>query len=594
VHFFIKDGGGMELLESYKVSNFLKDGIEPLSVNSEIQEALNFMVANNYNNIPVVNKDRLLVGYIPKNKIIQFFEEKKKNIRLCEVMENVNNDILVDENDNINKILNKLDSIIVIDKEGRFKGILDKAKLINKLIEEFSSEINSLKEYDSILNTILETVYDGILVVDSEGYIKLISKAYCKFLGVKEEEVIGKHVTEVVENTRMHIVAKTGVPEIADIQKIKNNYMIATRIPIFKDGKVIGVVGKVLFRNIAELEELHNKIRMFEDEIKKYKAEFKNLNQAKYSFEDIIGSSEKLLEAKKIAMKAAVTDSNILLIAESGTGKELFAHAIHKNSRRRYGPFVKVNCAAIPQELLESELFGYEEGAFTGAKKGGKVGKFELADNGTIFLDEIGDMPLEMQAKLLRVIQEKEIEKIGSVAPKKIDVRIIAATNKNLEELVSQGKFREDLYYRLNVITISIPPLRERKKDIVEIAHYYLNYFSTKYNKNIESFTKEAIRALVNYSWPGNIRELINVIERAVNIIDNEKLINIEHLPSKIVGDRKVIALKPLEELLWETERIAIIEALKITGGNKSEAAKILKISRSTFYEKLQKYNLLS
>ncbi|MCX7951428.1 MAG: sigma 54-interacting transcriptional regulator [Clostridiales bacterium] len=463
---------------------------------------------------------------------------------------------------------------------------------LNKSLDKIQNEYNKEFDNSSVLNTILETVYDGILVVDAEGYIKFISKAYCKFLGLKEEEVIGKHVTDVIENTRMHIVAKTGIPEYAHVQKINGNYMVATRIPMYKDGKIIGVVGKVLFRNLDELEDLHEKIRGFENELKEYKIELNKLNQSKYNFEDIKGISTKINEVKKLAMKASLTDSNVLIMAESGTGKELFAHAIHKNSKRCYASFVKVNCAAIPHELLESELFGYEDGAFTGAKKGGKIGKFELADGGTIFLDEIGDMPLNMQAKLLRVIQEREIERVGGTTPKKINVRIIAATNKNLEKLVEEGKFREDLYYRLNVITINIPPLRERKKDIIELVNFYLKQLSDKYNKRVDSISKDALKKLVEYSWPGNVRELINVVERAINIIEDENVLDVQHLPIKISGINKVTFVKPFDEAINEVEKNIIIDALKYTKGNKSEAAKLLKMSRSNFYEKLQKHNI--
>lgn len=581
----------MFLNSNYKVEQFVNIDAKSLNTNSKLKEAVFFIINNNYNHAPVIDDKGVLIGFVPKFKIIHALEVNDVSATVRNLVEDINIDLVVDLDDNISDVLNKLDSAFVINRNREFVGIIDKNRLISAMINKFFEELNIQKENSFILNTILETVYDGILVVDSEGFIKLVSKAYCKFLGVKEEEVIGKHVTEVIENTRMHIVAKTGIPEIAHIQKIKGNYMIATRMPIFRDGKVIGVVGKVLFRNINELEELHNKIKNFEEEIKRYKGELEKLNKASYSFENIIGSSAKTFEAKKLAMKASLTDSNILLIAESGTGKEIFSHAIHKNSKRCYGPFVKVNCAAIPRELLESELFGYEDGAFTGAKKGGKIGKFELADSGTIFLDEIGDMPLEMQAKLLRVIQEREIEKIGRSSPKKVDVRIIAATNKNLEELVLQGKFREDLYYRLNVITINLPPLRERKRDIIDLANYYLNQFSIKYNKNIESFSKEALKYLVDYDWPGNIRELMNVIERAVNIIDEEKIIGIQHLPNKIVSERRGI-IKPLDEILSEIEKMAIIDALKIANGNKTEAAKLLKVSRTTFYEKLAKYKL--
>lgn len=453
-------------------------------------------------------------------------------------------------------------------------------------------ELQEQKNVSQVLNTILETVYDGILVVDKEGYITMISKTYEKFLGVEGQDVIGKHVTEVIENTRMHIVAKTGIAEIADIQKIKGNYMIASRIPTVKDGEIVGAVGKVLFRNVDELNDLYKKINLMEQEIEEYKGELKNINKAKYTFSNIIGNSKRILETKELGKKASHTDSNVLLLGESGTGKELLAHAIHNESSRSFGPFIKVNCAAIPSELLESELFGYEEGAFTGAKKGGRIGKFELADGGTIFLDEIGDMPLTMQSKLLRVIQEREIERIGAAGTKRINVRIIAATNKNLEEMVSKGEFRQDLYYRLNVFTIFVPSLRERPEDIALLSENFLYDLNNKYHKNIKEISDKAINHLIKYTWPGNIRELANVIERAMNLVDMGEIIDVEHLSQRIVGKEYIRNIKNLKDILAKAEKDAIIESVRITNGNKTKAASLLGIGRTTFYEKLEKYNL--
>lgn len=459
--------------------------------------------------------------------------------------------------------------------------------------ENIVQELHNEQNETAILKTILEIAYDGIVVVDKDGFITMISNAYKKFLGLEDDEVIGKHVTEIIENTRMHIVAKNGLPEVADLQKIKGNYMIATRIPIIKEGNIVGAVGKVLFRNIDELNALHKKIGKMEQELEQYKGELKKVHTARYSFDSLLGKSKEIKMSKFIAKKAAHTDSNVLLIGESGTGKELFAHAIHKDSRRASFPFVKVNCAAIPHELLESELFGYETGAFTGAKKGGKIGKFEVADGGTIFLDEIGDMPLHMQAKLLRVLQEKEIERIGSNTPQKIDVRIIAATNRNLEEMVNKGDFRNDLYYRLNVVTINIPPLRERFEDIENLAYYFVDKIRTHLGKHIEKISEEALKYLKNYPWPGNIRELENVIERAVNIIDKESVILPKHLPDKITGEISAKEINSLKDILEDAEKQALIDALKLTRGNKSKAAQLLKLSRSSFYEKITKYQLM-
>jgi len=430
------------------------------------------------------------------------------------------------------------------------------------------------------------------VIIDENAIITMLSKSYSEFIGISQEKAIGKHVTDVIENTRMHIVVKTGELEAAQVQYINGSYMIASRIPIFKNGEIIGAIGKVLFRNVKELNTLYTKMKNMGRELETYKTHLKQLNTATYSFDDIIGLSKEISTAKSIASKAAQTHSNVLLLGESGTGKELFAHAIHLASDRVYAPFVKVNCGAIPSDLLESELFGYEGGAFTGAKKEGKIGKFELADGGTIFLDEIGDMPLHMQVKLLRTIQEKEVEKIGSIGSKKIDIRIIAATNKNLEKSMLEGNFRQDLYYRLNVVTIHIPALRERTDDILPIANHLIKKISKDLNKKIIGITTDTEDYLKEYPWKGNIRELENTLERAINLTENSALITPIDLPEQITGIKEIKIIKSLEETMFTAEKQAITDALKATDGNKTKTAKILGIGRTSLYEKIQKYNI--
>ncbi|EKQ57573.1 MULTISPECIES: sigma 54-interacting transcriptional regulator [unclassified Clostridium] len=465
-----------------------------------------------------------------------------------------------------------------------FSNIPNYNELLHKLDEERNSS--------EILNTVIETAYDGMVIIDKMGIITMMSKAYTDFLGIKREDAVGKHVTEVIENTRMPIVLETGKEEVAQLHKIKGNYMIASRIPIIKNGEIIGVVGKVLFRNVKELNSLYKKISVIEKELENYKSKLKEFNRASYSLENIIGESDSIISAKEIVKKAAHTSSNVLILGESGTGKEIFAHAIHSESNRYEGPFVKVNCAAIPSDLLESELFGYEAGAFTGARKEGKIGKFEIANEGTIFLDEIGDMPLHMQVKLLRVIQERELEKVGGVATKKINIRIIAATNRNLEKLVSEGKFREDLYYRLNVVTIEIPPLRERGNDIILISNHLIKKLSIDLDKKVRGVSKEAEQYLKSYEWKGNVRELENILERAINIMGDSEIIEVDDLPKEITGKKASIVPKRLQDILEESEKNAIILALRATDGNKTKAAKILDIGRTSLYEKIEKYKI--
>ena len=452
--------------------------------------------------------------------------------------------------------------------------------------------MNFEKDAKEILKAIIDNDSDGLLIVDENSVITMMSKSYCDFLGISQENAIGKLVTDVIENTKMHKVLQSREPSTAQLQKIRGSYMIASRMPIIKNGELIGAFGKVLFRNVNELNNLNNKIKNMEKELQTYKTQLTQLNIASYCFDDIIGVSEPISIAKNIARKAAQTHSNVLLLGESGTGKELFAHAIHLASDRLYAPFVKVNCGAIPSGLLESELFGYEGGAFTGAKKEGKTGKFEQANGGTIFLDEIGDMPLHMQMKLLRAIQEKEVDKIGSTGSKKIDVRIIAATNKNLEKSMHDGDFRQDLYYRLNVVTIYIPALRERTDDILLISHHLIKKISMDLNKKIVGIAKESEYFLKNYPWEGNIRELENILERAINVIEDSDIISPIDLPKKITGIKEIKIIKKLEETMAASEKQAIIDALSAADGNKTRAAKNLEIGRTSLYEKIQKYNI--
>lgn len=460
----------------------------------------------------------------------------------------------------------------------------------------FNSEFLTEETIDDsfLLKIVMEQTDDAIIYVDKNGKIKMLSKAYADFIGINRDDAIGKNVQDVIENTRMDIVLKTGIPEVAQVQKINGKNMIANRIPIYVNNKIVGAFGRVLFKDVDELNHLYMKINNIEKELKLYKDEFNKLNSAKYNLDDIISKSQVMEDLKKLAKRAANTNSNILILGESGTGKELFVHSIHNSSRRADKPFIKINCGAIPFELLESELFGYEEGSFTGAKKGGKIGKFKAADGGTIFLDEIGDLPMNMQVKLLRVLQDKEIERIGSNVSEKINVRVIAATNRDLEKMVSEGKFRLDLYYRLNVVSIKIPPLRERKEDIPILAKYLIEKISKNEHIRVDKLSDNTLEYLKNYDWPGNIRELENVLEGAINLLDKDMIIEPMHLPSKITGVKNMRQFKSLKLTLEEVEKQAILDSLIIAHGNKTEAAKLLDISRTSLYEKILKYGINS
>ncbi len=363
--------------------------------------------------------------------------------------------------------------------------------------------------------------------------------------------------------------------------------IFSEEIDLEEDIRVLNIVA-ALIAQYLKLYQLFNK----------EKAEKERLSlelKKKYKLQNVVGISDKMQEVFKIALKAAKSKATILLTGESGTGKELIARAIHYESDRAKDPFIAINCAAIPENLLEAELFGYEKGSFTGALIS-KPGKFELANGGTIFLDEIGDLPLSLQAKLLRVIQDRTFERIGGTRPIKVDVRIIAATNKNLEDMVKNGSFREDLYYRLNVIPIYLPPLRERKEDLPLLIDHFLKKFNKEYGRNL-NINQEAMKKLINYSWPGNVRELENTIERLVILAEGEE-VTLNDLPFYIKQEEnsKIIGIKPIESLTYQLELIekkAIKEALKACNYNQTKAAKMLGLTKRQINYKIKKYGLM-
>lgn len=458
------------------------------------------------------------------------------------------------------------------------------------------------------LEEIINLSAERIVVVDRDGVICYINEAYCEFLETTVDKAMRQPVLDIIENSRMHIVAKTGQAEIAAVHKIKGSEMIANRFPLIVKGELVGAVGTVMFRNPEELHMYSGKIQHLVEELKYYKTKAEKNIKSKYHFSDLLGNSTSFLAVKTLAERISGSQSAALLLGESGTGKELFASAIHNNSIRSAFPFVPINCASIPEQLLESELFGYDDGAFTGAKKGGKKGQFQIANNGTIFLDEVGDMPLAMQSKLLRVLQEKEIQPVGGQKSIPVDVRIIAATHRDLEKMVEEGKFRQDLYYRLNVIKIEIPPLRERKGDIELISIKLLEKLEAKFHRKAVGLSTEVIERLELHSWPGNIRELENVLERCINVLDGTT-IEIPHLPLYLrdqglksknsqamnpIGPEKIVPLPvlPLKEALAQVEKQSILNALVVTNGNKQEAAKLLEIGKTSFYEKCKFYDV--
>jgi PAS domain S-box-containing protein len=491
------------------------------------------------------------------------------------------------------KIISNRIPMITEDEEvmGAFTVFKDITEVVN-----LAEEITNLKEIQTMLEAIIHSSDDAISVVDEEGKGILINPAYTRITGLSRDEVIGKPATaDISEGESIHLkVLQTRRSIRGTKMRVgpKRKEVIVNVAPIIVNGKLKGSVGVI--HDMSEIQSLTQ-------ELDRARRIIRTL-EAKYMFEDIIGESEEMQLAVEQAKLGAKTPATVLLRGESGTGKELFAHAIHNASDRKFNKFLRVNCAAISENLLESELFGYEEGAFSGAKRGGKRGLFEEADKGSIFLDEIGELSANTQAKLLRVLQENEIVRVGGTKSISINVRVIAATNVNLEKGIADGTFREDLYYRLNRMPIQIPPLRSRKSDIPLISESLISKLNQDYGRNVDGITEGAINRLMDYHWPGNVRELENVLGRAMIFMKyNETAIDLHHLPplesttKEIAGKNReglIPAARDLNSQLEEYEKKIIQDVLEQNNGNKTAAAKILNVSVRNLYYKLEKYNI--
>jgi transcriptional regulator with PAS, ATPase and Fis domain len=453
--------------------------------------------------------------------------------------------------------------------------------------------VQTLIRKKGFFKSLVDNAQVGVIVSDHEGYIVYMNDTYCRFLDMDPASGIGKHASDIGVNSRLHIVAKTGLAEVNYPHQFKDRAFLVHRVPIKEKGRVIAVLGLVLFDSASTASKLGEKVSYLESKLRLYEDELMTLRSTRYTMDSIVGSSKAITGLKRQAVKAAATNLPVVITGESGTGKELLAQAIHHASARKPFPFVRVNCAAIPRDLFESELFGYERGAFTGAKTTGKTGKFELAHHGSVFLDEIGDLPLEMQPKLLRVLEEKEIEKVGSTRVIKSDFRLLAATNHNLEHMLEENRFRKDLFYRLNVITLHIPPLRDRKEDILPIARHLLGRICHDCGLQHVDIDPEAEGVMKNYGWPGNVREISNVLERMVSYLEGSVLRG-RDLPPYLLKNQEppTITHPSLKRVQGKAEQEAIRFALKSAGQNKAAAAKILGIHRSLLYKKMKKHHL--
>lgn len=479
--------------------------------------------------------------------------------------------------------------------DGKVRGTIIILQNISRL-EKVKGELKEVKELKERLQLILKYVQDGICVMDKQGVVNYVNDAYLKILKLNRSDVIGKNISELSPHGVRQTVLKTGHSVRNKIIKKNDDVMIISNVsPIIVDGEQVGAISIVKdFREIQQLTEKLNRVTSRAEYLEEELIRSRNPEKI---FSDFIGKSGKIIDALSVALKAARTKATILIRGESGTGKEMIAKGIHYASSYSKGPFIRVNCASIPENLFESELFGHEKGSFTGAISR-RLGKFELAQHGTIFLDEIGELNVHMQAKILRVLQEKEIQRIGSETVQKLDIRIIAATNRDLEEMVKQGDFREDLYYRLNVIPIYLPPLRERKQDIALLVEYFMNLFQKDRERPIFGISNDAMESLLAYTWPGNVREIENLFERLFTLVDND-YIEAEDLPAYIRG-KKLNGQHVQYDLLTsdsvlpmeDYEKEIIKKALK-KYGSCNAAGKALHLNHKTVAAKARKYNLI-
>jgi len=481
-------------------------------------------------------------------------------------------------------------ALVVVDDHKKPVGVIDSAHLSAIVWDQ-------MRRLECFMSSLMDTVNEAVTIIDDQNVVVGWNRRAEELYRIPGKTIVGQEINRFFSSLVVtHVISK----DIVKKKGVRNNYhqpvpgthVLINASPIIYRDQAVGSVCSE--RDITETVRLHNELSKASSEVRQLKNEITKIHKPDNAFQKICGHSKKLQETVALAQRVASTNVSVLIRGESGTGKELFAEAIHNESPRRGKPFVIINCAAIPAPLFESELFGYQSGAFTGADRKGRQGKFEIAHQGTIFLDEIGELALDLQVKLLRVLQNKCFYRVGGSDPVDVDVRVIAATHRDLEQMIADGTFREDLYYRINVVSVEIPPLRQRKEDIPELIYLFIREFCHQQNRDMVQLAPEVMTTLLNYPWPGNIRELRNVVERMV-ILAEDNMILEDHLPSTI-RYRKFTAPDltdaTLTDITDRTEREIILQALEGAGGDKSKAAKKLGIPRSTLYYKMKKFDI--
>ncbi|MDN3517437.1 sigma 54-interacting transcriptional regulator [Aquisalimonas lutea] len=444
----------------------------------------------------------------------------------------------------------------------------------------------------------LEQASAGAVTVDQDARISWINHSYARLLGATPERLVGRPIREIIPATRMPETVRTGQPKLLDVMEFRDQQFVVTRLPVVEQGRVVGGLGFVVYDDLQHLAPLMGKYRRLQEDLAVARRALAR-RTARYSLSDFVGASPAALEVKRRARLAAGRETPVMLLGETGTGKEILAQAIHSASARSERPFVGVNLAAVPENLLEAEFFGVAPGAYTGAGDRAREGKFQLAHRGTLFLDEIGDMPLALQAKLLRVLEEQEVEPLGSNTVQPVDVRVIAATSRDMDRMLAEGTFRSDLYYRLNVLEIRVPPLRERLQDLGVLCETLLEEIALGGELHAE-LAPGALDVLHRYHWPGNIRELRNALAQALTMNEGERALTADDLAAVLplrpaaaeetaAGERPAAPVRPLAETVAAAEKAAIDSALQAARGNRSQAARMLGISRSVLYEKMTK-----
>jgi PAS domain S-box-containing protein len=449
-----------------------------------------------------------------------------------------------------------------------------------------------------IFGQVLTDPYDAMVVIDASERISFVSPVHEKFFGLREGEAVGKHIREMIPNSRLPEVIRSGVAEVGQLLRLKDGDRVVSRHPIRRDGKIVGAIGRIMFKGPQQVEELSRRVKGLERQLAQYKAEASAEKRAERHLEAIIGGSLAIESVRQQIRKVAPLDVPVLIQGESGTGKELVAQALHMLSARHSGRLVTVNAAALPASLVESELFGFEPGSFTGADRKGRAGKFELADKGTIFLDEIGDMPMEVQSKLLRVLQDRIVERVGGDKQKHVDFRLCTATNRDLQRFIEENQFRLDLFYRISPVCIMVPPLRERLEDVPLLLHHFVAELSGKYGKPTPEIEPAVIDYLMGQSWPGNVRQLRHEVERAVVFAENGRLQvadfirGVSHTPHRPERPRDTTPFaapegEVMKSAVEHLEQNLINEAMGRFKGNKKRVAEYLGVSRSYLYKKL-------